>query len=98
MDLTNLPGSELILPGLKDLCNGNNNTIGALLITIASQRLTTAGLKFPTDNLTKDPELTLYNYLQTQRTDAYPYYNALLDSLNSFCNALDLSRRQQNNR
>jgi hypothetical protein len=95
MDLTTLPGSELILPGLEDLRNGNNNTIGALLITIASQRLTAAGLEFPTDNLTKDPELTLYNYLQTQRNDAYPYYNALLDSLNSFCNALDLSRRQQ---
>jgi hypothetical protein len=95
MDLTNLPGSELILPGLEDLRNGNNNTIGALLITIASQRLTAAGLEFPTDNLTKDPELTLYNYLHTQRSDPYPYYNALLASLNSFCNALDLSRRQQ---
>jgi hypothetical protein len=27
MDLTTLPGSELILPGLDDLRNGNNNTI-----------------------------------------------------------------------
>jgi hypothetical protein len=95
MDLTNLPGSDLILPGLEDLRNGNNNTIGALLITIASQRLTAAGLEFPTDNLTKDPELTLYAHLETQRNDPYPYYNALLASLNSFCNALDLSRRQQ---
>ncbi len=92
MNLSNLPGSELIRPGLEDLRSGRNNTIGALLITIASQRLTAAGLEFPTENLTKDPELTLYNQLQTQRDDAYPYYNALLASLNSFCNALDLSR------
>jgi hypothetical protein len=94
MDLTNLPGADIILPGLEDLRSGNNNTIGALLITIASQRLTEAGLKFPTDNLTKDPELTLYALLERQRDDPYPYYNALLDSLNSFCNALDLYNRQ----
>lgn len=37
-----------------------------------------------------EPELTLYAHLQDERDDACPYYNALLDSLNSFCNALEL--------
>ena len=44
MELNELPGSELILLGLEDLCQGRNNTIGALLIAIASVRLTEAGL------------------------------------------------------
>lgn len=35
MELNELPGSELILPGLEDLAQGKNNTIGALLIALA---------------------------------------------------------------
>ncbi|AFY91874.1 hypothetical protein Cha6605_0595 [Chamaesiphon minutus PCC 6605] len=35
MDLNELPGSELILPGLEDLYEGRNNTIGSLLISLA---------------------------------------------------------------
>jgi hypothetical protein len=89
MNLTELPGSEWILPGLKDLQEGRNNTIGALLITIASRRLTAAGLEFPKAHLLPEPELTLYDRLQEEQDDAYAYYNALLNSLNSFCNALE---------
>jgi hypothetical protein len=33
MELNELPGSELILPGLEDLYHGRNNTIGSLLIS-----------------------------------------------------------------
>ncbi|MEM1240168.1 MAG: hypothetical protein AAGI45_10045 [Cyanobacteria bacterium P01_H01_bin.26] len=90
MDLKELPGAELILPGLEDLHNGKSDTVGALLITIASTRLTKAGLQFPKSHLMAEPELTLYDRLQNERDDAYPYYNALLNSLNSFCNALEL--------
>ena len=90
MNLKELPGAELILPGLEDLHNGKSDTVGALLITIASRRLTAAGLQFPKSNLMPEPELTLYDRLQNERDDAYPYYNALLNSLNSFCNALEL--------
>jgi hypothetical protein len=93
MNLSDLPGSELILPGLDDLHNGKTNTIGALLISIASTRLTNAGLTFPKDHLVPEPELTLYARLQTERDDAYPYYNALLKSLNSFCHALELMNK-----
>jgi hypothetical protein len=48
MGLLELPEAELILPGLKDLDNGNPETVGALLIAIASTRLTEAGLNFST--------------------------------------------------
>ena len=91
MNLNELPGSEIILPGLNDLRNGESNTIGALLIAIASTRLTEADLDIPKDHLAPEPELTLYANLQDKREDAYSYYNALLNQLNSFCNALELS-------
>jgi hypothetical protein len=90
MELSELPGSELILPGLDDLHQGRNQTIGSLLIAIASVRLTEAGLEIPKTALASEPELRLYAHLQTEREDAYPYYNALLNSLNSFCSALEL--------
>ena len=35
MSLYDLPGAEIILPGLSDLRNGESNTIGALLVAIA---------------------------------------------------------------
>jgi hypothetical protein len=91
MELNELPGSELILPGLEDLRHGRNNTIGSLLIAIASTRLTEAGLDIPQpDLMLSEPELALYEHLENERDDAYSYYNALLDSLNSFCTALEL--------
>ncbi|MBK1987005.1 hypothetical protein A0J48_005530 [Sphaerospermopsis aphanizomenoides BCCUSP55] len=91
MNLNELPGAEIILPGLNDLHNGESNTIGALLAAIAATRLTEAGLDIPKDHLAPEPELTLYTLLQDEREDAYVYYNALLNQLNSFCNALELS-------
>jgi hypothetical protein len=91
MELNELPGSELILPGLEDLRQGRNNTVGSLLIAIASTRLTEAGLDIPKESLVREPELALYKYLQNERDDAYSYYNALLNSLNSFCAALELN-------
>jgi hypothetical protein len=95
MKLDELPGSDLILPGLEDLHQGRNNTIGALLIAIASVRLTAAGLDIPKKPLMLEPELALYTHLQNERDDAYSYYNALLNSLNSFCNALELKSKYQ---
>jgi hypothetical protein len=67
MELNELPGSELILPGLEDLYQGRNNTIGSLLISIASRRLTAAGLDIPQEHLVIEPELALYNHLQIDR-------------------------------
>jgi hypothetical protein len=89
MELNKLPGSELILSGLEDLHHGRNNTVGSLLIAIASVRLTAAGLDLPKELLVSEPELALYEHLQHERDDAYSYYNSLLNSLSSFCNALE---------
>lgn len=91
MNLSELPGAELILPGLEDLQRGETHTVGALLVAIASTRLSKAGLTIPRDHLVSEPELILYNRLQNERKDAYSYYNALLNSLNSFCCALELN-------
>lgn len=91
MNLNDLPGAEIILPGLSDLACGKSNTIGALLVAIAATRLTEAGLDIQNYHLSPEPELTLYASLQDEREDAYPYYNALLNRLNSFCNALELT-------
>jgi len=94
MELDELPGSELILRGLEDLYHGRNNTIGSLLIAIASIRLTEAGLDIPQVSLVSEPELALYAHLQNDRAgDAYAYYNALLNSLNSFCTALEVNSK-----
>jgi hypothetical protein len=91
MSLNELPGAELILPGLMDLHNGKTNTVGSLLVAIAATRLIEAGLDVPKDHLAPEPEMALYALLQDERDNAYVYYNALLNSLNSFCNALELS-------
>lgn len=93
IDLSELPEGKLILSGLDDLSNGRNNTMGALLIAIASTRLTKAGLKFSKRHLASESELTLYAHLQSERDDAYFYYKALLNGLSSFCNALELSNK-----
>ena len=98
MELNELPGTELILPRLEDLCQGRNNTIGALLIAIASLRLTETGLDIPKEPLVSEPELSLYAHLENEREDAYSYYNALLNSLNSFCAALELKSKYQRTR
>ncbi|MGL5065114.1 MAG: hypothetical protein ACRC62_34530 [Microcoleus sp.] len=90
MSLNELPGSELILPGLDDLHHGKMNTIGSLLVAIAATRLVEAGLDVSRDCLATEPELTLYSLLEDEQDDAYLYYNALLNRLNSFCNALEL--------
>lgn len=95
MNLNEFPGAEIILPGLSDLHRGESNTIGALLVAIAATRLTEAGLDIPKNHLALEPELTLYTRLQQEQDDAYPYYNALLNRLNSFCNALELSYKYQ---
>ena len=41
-----------------------------------------------------DRQSLRYAKLKTERSDAYPYYNALLASLVSFCNALEQVSKQ----
>ncbi|MEN9226462.1 MAG: hypothetical protein Q6L60_11255 [Thermostichus sp. HHBFW_bins_43] len=92
MNLIELPAGDLISAGLRDLEEGNINTVPALLVAISSTRLAKAGLVFPKTSFIKEPELALYRHLQQEREDAYSYYNALLRSLDSFCNALETNQ------
>jgi hypothetical protein len=39
MSLDELPGAELILPGLNDLSKGETHTVGSLLVAIAATPL-----------------------------------------------------------
>lgn len=90
MNLSELPGSELILPGLDDLHNGEARTIG-VFSGDRIHALNDSRLRCSQRRLAPEPELTLYARLQDEQDDAYPYYNALLNNLNSFCNALEKS-------
>jgi hypothetical protein len=35
MNLNQLPGAEIILPGIDDLRNGKTDTVGSLLVALA---------------------------------------------------------------
>jgi hypothetical protein len=39
MNLNELPGAALILPGLNDLYKGKTNTVASLLVAISATRL-----------------------------------------------------------
>ncbi|MEL6556406.1 MAG: hypothetical protein AAFQ63_23575 [Cyanobacteria bacterium J06621_11] len=82
----------------NNLHRGETETVGALLIAIAFSRLSNAGLNFPQENLSTEPEITLYGLLESAQDDAYPYDNALLNSLHGFCCALELSNKNKSGR
>ena len=88
-----LPGEELIVPGLRDLESGVSGTVEALLILIARTRLTDGGLlclRELNGNLPENPEEKLYELLsETVSEDAYGRYNSLKRRLVSFASALD---------
>lgn len=87
-----LPGGEFVPEGLADLAQGRES-IPALLLAIASERLRAAGLPVPAP-LPNDPELRLYRALRTLHDDdAHSQYNAHLRRLTSLCRALETSRR-----
>jgi hypothetical protein len=82
MDLQDLPGWELVGPGLEDLRRGRV-TVEALLVSIGEVRLREAGLEVPTT--IPDSELRLYELLARDDQDsAHGRYNALVRRLVSF--------------
>ena len=87
-----LPGEELIVPGLRDLERGSFGTIEALLILIARTRLIDGGLSCLQElngNLPENPEEKLYELLSdTIPDDTYGRYNSLKRKLTSFASAL----------
>ena len=81
MDVTALPGAELITRGLSDLSAGRE-TVEALVVAIGAPRLRRLGFEVPSVAL---PEHRLYEYLaRTDPDTAHSRYNALLRKLTSF--------------
>lgn len=82
MDLTTLPGGDLIKDGLADLEHGRD-TIAAFLVSIGAPRLRTLGY-VPSQTLV-EPERGLYELLARMDPDAaHGRYNALVRRLVSF--------------
>ena len=81
MDLTSLPGHELVLKGLEDLARGDESQ-EALLVSIGATRLRQAGLDVPAPLAT--PEHRLYDRLAAEDSDAaHSRYNALVRPLDA---------------
>ncbi|MGH9277003.1 MAG: hypothetical protein ACRD12_02685 [Acidimicrobiales bacterium] len=82
MDLSALPGGELVAAGLADLAGGVDSP-EALLVLIGRPRLQRLGLAVP-DGV-DHPELRLYELLAASDPDsAHGRYNALVRRLVSF--------------
>ena len=90
MVFEHLPGGDLVEKGLRDLERGEE-TVEALLVSIAAPRLLAAGLRVPTPSRpVAEPEHRLYEKLAESEPDsAHSRYNALLRRLTSFERALE---------
>lgn len=91
MELTALPGHELVLKGIEDLERGVVST-EALLVSIGAPRLRQAGIEVPCP--LDSPEHALYDRLASEDGDAaHSRYNALVRRLVSFERAADARAR-----
>jgi hypothetical protein len=78
-----LPGSDLILQGLRDLASGTES-IESLLVLVGAPRLRRLGFDVP-DDTPYLPEDRLYAKLAEEDSDtAHSRYNALIRKLVSF--------------
>ena len=86
----NLPGAELVAPGLDDLWRGEHS-IEALLVAIGAPRLRMLGLSLPApQDMPDEPELSLYAALgRSHPHDTHSRYNGLIRRLISFEQALE---------
>jgi hypothetical protein len=91
MELTSLPGHELVLKGVDDLAQGIDSQ-EALLVSIGAPRLRQAGIEVPEP--LASPEHRLYGLLAAEDSDAaHGRYNALVRRLVSFERAADARAR-----
>ena len=91
MDLTALPGGDLVTRGLEDLRAGRR-TVEALLVEIGAPRLRACGLDVPEGP--GSPERALYELLVEENPEgAHGRYNALVRRLVSFERALECTSR-----
>jgi len=83
MDLSALPGGDLVQQGLEDLGRGVES-LPALLVSIGAPRLRRIGLPVP-ERVFPSPEHRLYEKLaETDSDSAHSRYNALVRRLVSF--------------
>jgi hypothetical protein len=86
MDLSVLPGGELVERGLEDLAAGRESA-EALLVSIGAPKLRSLGIEVPTPF--DDPERRLYLLFARENEDAaHGRYNAVVRRLASFERAL----------
>ncbi len=86
----NLPGAEIVAPGLVDLRDGKAS-VEALLVSMARPKLIWLGLDVPEPLL--DPEMTLFHRLMARDPECgYRDYNSLRRRLDRFCRALEHQR------
>jgi hypothetical protein len=91
--LKNLPGAEIVLPGLADLAAGRE-TVNASAVQSAAPRLRRAGLDAPSAEGETPAAHRLYAQLSEELGDAaHSRYNAILARVASFAGAAELARR-----
>src|SRR4051794_15826505 len=93
--LLSIPGGESVVRGIHDL-RRQAITEDALLLLIARQRLRALGLDLAVPTDTIEPfEHRLFEVLEGRLgRGAHAAYNALLQRLDSFLNAMDLLKRE----
>lgn len=81
----NFPGWEIIGKGLNDIINGRENTIFALAVFIAANRLKELGFKI--NGKKDDSNLLLYQKLcEKYDNEAHYQYNAIMQRVVKFSN------------
>ena len=87
--LNDLPGEELIRPGLYDFL-AKRITVESLLVAMVSNRLRKYGILHCKDTeLPAEVEIQLYTMLAKQYDDAYTQFRAYNGRMTKFENALD---------
>jgi hypothetical protein len=91
--LKDLPGAEIVLPGLADLEAGRAS-LNALAVQAAAPRLRRLGLAAPSAPSETPAAHTLYERLNEDLGDAaHSRYNAILQRVASFAGAAEIAQR-----
>ena len=92
MLMDSLPGSDLIVAGIRDL-ESEKETLAALLVAIGAPKLRSLGFELPPD-LPSNPEHRLYDLLSaSEPNSAHSKYNGLIRRLVSFERAISCVKR-----
>lgn len=93
VQLKDLPGAEIVLPGLADLGAGRTS-LNALAVQAAAPRLRRIGLDAPSASGETPAAHALYERLNDELGDgAHSRYNAILARVASFAGAAEIAQR-----